>query len=72
MMKAFIHYLNYKEARVLLRDAAFTKAEIRRLYRFYRRYKPNEMDQASLDLRHLEFVRWLVASHRLRGISQIS
>ncbi len=41
MMKAFVHYLNYKEARVLLRDAAFTKAEIRRLYRFYRRYKPN-------------------------------
>ena len=65
MIKAFIHYLNNKEARVLLREAAFTKAEIRRLQRFYRRYTPNEMDQTSLDLRHLEFVRWLVASHRL-------
>ncbi len=64
-MKAFIHYLTNKEARVLLREAAFTKVEIRRFQRFYRRYKPNEMDQASLDLRHLEFVRWLVASHRL-------
>jgi hypothetical protein len=57
MIKAFLHNLNYKEARILLREAAFTKAEMRRLQRFYRRYKPNEMDQASLDLRQLEFVR---------------
>jgi hypothetical protein len=57
--------LNYKETLVMLREAGLSRAEIRRLLRFYRHCTADAMDQASPDLHHLEFVRWLVATHRL-------
>ncbi len=60
-----MNHLNYKEKLAMLRDAGFNAAEIRRLQRFYRRYRVNAMDQATPDLQHLRFVRWLVATHRL-------
>ncbi len=57
--------LNYKEKLAMLRDAGLNAREIHRLQRLYRRYKVNAMDQATPDLQHLKFVRWLVATHRL-------
>ena len=60
-----MNHLNYKETFIMLHEAGLSRAEIRRLQRFYRRYAVNEMDQVPPDLHHLEFVRWLVATHRL-------
>ncbi|MFL5663310.1 MAG: hypothetical protein ACJ8BW_18500 [Ktedonobacteraceae bacterium] len=60
-----MNHINYKEALVMLHEAGLSRAEIRRLQRFYRHYVANAMDQVPPDLHHLEFVRWLVATHRL-------
>lgn len=60
-----MNHLNYKEAFVMLREAGLSRKEIRRLQRVCRRYTANEMDQATPCLHHLEFIRWLVATHRL-------
>ena len=54
-----------KDAFLFLSRAGFARAEIERLCRFRRDYQSNEMDQAALDQRHLEFVRWLVTTGRL-------
>lgn len=40
-------------------------SEIRRLNRFCETYVHTYMDQADLDKRHLEFIRWLVHTGRL-------
>jgi hypothetical protein len=48
-----------------LRKEGFTEQAIARFYQLRRRYGQNEMDQASLDRRRLEFARWLVATGRL-------
>ena len=60
-----MNFLNYKETLEKLRQSGLTGREIRRLQKFYRRYSINEMDLSSEDLRRLEFVRWLVTTHRL-------
>ncbi len=54
-----------KEDLVQLRKAGFTEKTIARLYQLRSGYGQNEMDQAPLDKRRLEFVRWLVATGRL-------
>jgi len=56
---------NEKEELNLLRRKGFTEREITRLYQLRRTYAQDEMDQAALDTRHLEFVRWLVTTGRL-------
>ena len=60
-----MNHINYKEALQVLRRAGLTTPEIDRLYGFCRKYIASEMDRASLDQRRLEFVRWLVTTHRL-------
>ena len=57
--------MDYKEGLAALRRAGFTKVEIERLCRLRRVYTENTLDQAHLDLSHLEFIRWLVATGRL-------
>lgn len=57
--------ITYQEALQTLRKAGFIGPEITRLYHLRRTYQTSEMDQASLDLHRLEFVRWLVATGRL-------
>jgi hypothetical protein len=48
-----------------LRKEGFTEQAIARLYQLRRTYGRDEMDQAPLDKRRLEFARWLVATGRL-------
>lgn len=61
-----MNQMNLEQALVMLRNLGFSAQEIDRLIRFRRRYaQKSEMDQASLDLRHLEFVRWLVQTGKL-------
>lgn len=61
-----MNQMNLEQALVMLRKLGFSAQEIDRLIRFRRRYaQKSEMDQASLDLRHLEFVRWLVQTGKL-------
>jgi hypothetical protein len=57
--------LDYKQAYDLLHKAGCTFAERERLIRFRQTYQPTEMDQAPLDYRHLEFIRWLVLHGKL-------
>lgn len=54
-----------QEAFHFLSQAGFTQAEIKRLCRFRRDYQMSYLDQSSLDLRRLEFVRWLVTTGRI-------
>jgi hypothetical protein len=54
-----------KEDLTMLRAKGFTEQTIARLYQLRSRYGQNEMDQAPLDKRRLEFARWLVATGRL-------
>ncbi len=56
---------NEKEERERLRRKGFTEREITRLSHLRKTYGQDEMDQAALDTRHLEFARWLVATGRL-------
>ena len=61
-----MNQMNQEEALVMLRRLGFSAQEIDRLSRLRRVYaEKSEMDQASLDLRHLEFVRWLVKTGKL-------
>ena len=61
-----MNQVNQEEALVMLRRLGFSAQEIDRLSRLRGVYaKQSEMDQASLDLRHLEFVRWLVKTGKL-------
>src|SRR5271166_4000780 len=48
-----------------LHQAGWTQAEMDRLSQFCRTYQMSDLDQPSLGLRRLEFVRWLVATGRL-------
>ena len=60
-----MNHINYREALQVLRRAGLTTREIDRLCGFCRKYTASEVDRAAMDRRHLEFVRWLVANHRL-------
>jgi hypothetical protein len=61
-----MNQMNHEEALVMLLRLGFSVQEIGRLRRLRRVYaKKSEMDQATLDLRHLEFVRWLVETGKL-------
>lgn len=57
--------MNYKQAFETLSRVGFVGPEIDRLWRMRRDHVDNEMDRAPIDLSHLEFVRWLVATGRL-------
>lgn len=57
--------MNYRQALDMLYRAGFSLPEIDRLWRFRRNFVVREMNQASADLRHLEFIRWLVVTGRL-------
>jgi hypothetical protein len=54
-----------KEDLEQLRKEGFNEYTIARLYQLRSKYGKNEMDQAALDKRRLEFARWLVATGRL-------
>jgi hypothetical protein len=54
-----------KEDLERLRKEGFTEQSIARLYELRITYGRDEMDQAPLDKRRLEFARWLVATGRL-------
>ena len=54
-----------KESREGLLEAGFTPAQIERLSQFRRGYLERERRQALVELRRLEFARWLVAIGRL-------
>jgi hypothetical protein len=61
-----MNQMNHEEALVMLRRQGFSAQEIGRLSRLRRVYTiKSEMDQASLDFRRLEFVRWLVMTGKL-------
>jgi hypothetical protein len=61
-----MNQMNHEQAFVMLRRLGFSAQEIERLSRLRSLYtKKSEMDQASLDLRHLEFIRWLVKTGKL-------
>lgn len=57
--------MTYQQAFHFLRQAGLVEAEIDRLYQFRRVYQMSELDQPSLDLSRLQFIRWLVATGRL-------
>jgi hypothetical protein len=59
------NYLNYKEAFEKLRRAGISSREMRRLARLRRKFAASESDQAIVERYRLEFVRWLVMTHRL-------
>jgi len=54
-----------KESREGLLEAGFTSAQIEHLSQFRRDYLEREQLQVLVELRRLEFVRWLVATGRL-------
>lgn len=54
-----------KEALEQLRQAGFTGQDIARFWCIHKTYGQDEMDQAALDKRRLEFARFLVATGRL-------
>ena len=61
-----MYQMNHEEAVAMLRRLGFSAQEIDRLYRLRRIHaKRHEMDQAGLDFRHLQFVRWLVETGKL-------
>jgi len=53
------------QGREKLLRAGWTLSEINRLCRFRDKYVQTHMDQADFDIRHLEFIRWLVLTGRL-------
>jgi len=57
--------INEKQDLEMLRREGFTEPVIARLYQLRRVYGISEMDQAAIDTRHLEFIRWLVRTGRL-------
>lgn len=50
-----------------LLNAGWKTSEIDRLCHFRDSYVQTRLDQADLDIRHLEFIRWLVLTGRLSG-----
>lgn len=61
-----MNQINHEEELVLLLRLGFSVQEISRLRRLRKAYaRKSELDQATLDLRHLEFVRWLVETGKL-------
>lgn len=60
------YWISYEQENLeKLRRAGFTDAQIIRFCRLRKGYGHDEMDQPSLDRRHLEFARWLVARGKL-------
>ncbi len=62
---------NYKEALERLQQDGFTASEIELLCQLRRDYQKQELDHVSIDLHHLEFARWLVATGRLTDQLQL-
>ncbi len=61
-----MYQMDHEEALVMLRRLGFSAQEIDRLSRLRSRFAgKQEMDQAPLDLRRLQFVRWLVETGKL-------
>ena len=61
-----MNQMNQEEALVMLRRLGFSAQEINRVCRLRRAYADRgEMDQAALDLRRLQFARWLVKTGKL-------
>jgi len=54
-----------KQSREALLQIGFTSTEIESLSQFRRDYLQREQQQILVELRRLEFVRWLVATGRL-------
>lgn len=50
---------------VNLLNVGFTEAQIERLSQFRQNYREKEKQQVLVELRRLEFVRWLVATGRI-------
>ena len=50
-----------------LLHAGWKRNEIERLRQFLHTYVQTSLDEAELDSRHLEFIRWLVLHGRLSG-----
>jgi hypothetical protein len=57
--------LYYKEEIECLYRAGFRPEEIERLAKFRHGYRKSDLDQAAIDLHHLQFIRWLVEHGRL-------
>jgi len=58
--------MNHEEGVVMLHRSGFSVQEIDRLCGLRRIYADkSEMDQAALDLRRLQFARWLVETGKL-------
>lgn len=61
-----MNQMSHEEAVATLRKLGFSAREIDRLQKLRKGYaKQHEMDQACLDLRYLQFVRWLVMYPRM-------
>lgn len=45
--------------------AGWKRSEIEQLVQFLNNYEQTRMDQADLNIRHLEFIRWLVLTGKL-------
>lgn len=54
-----------KESHASLLEVGFTSAQIENLSQFRRDYLEKEKQQVLVELRRLEFMRWLVATGRL-------
>jgi hypothetical protein len=57
--------MGYKEDREILRKAAFTEAEKHRLSTLRRNVAEEGRYEELVELRRLQFVRWLVATGKL-------
>jgi hypothetical protein len=57
--------MGYKEDREILRKAAFTEAEKNRLSKLRRNLAEKGSYEELVELRRLQFVRWLVATGKL-------
>jgi hypothetical protein len=58
-------YMDYKEDRKILRKAGFTEAEVMSLSKLRRNRAEEGKYLEFADYRHLQFVRWLVATGKL-------
>ncbi len=54
-----------KEEQQALQKLGFTDRQISKLCRLRKTYGQDRMDQSALDIRHLEFARYLVVTGRL-------
>jgi hypothetical protein len=57
--------MNGQESREALLDVGFTLTQVERLDKFRQSYIEKEQQQALVEQRHLEFLRWLVQTGRL-------